>query len=335
MMVMPLRDVCGSVRPYTSAAARRRPARGARIAAGRRWWGARSPIPRHHPDPDRAVHRPRLFALAYRLLGAASAAEDTVREAVERCAFTDPLTAATVEARLTAEVVNLCRTRLDVERARRGETWLPEPVPTAHGELGPLDSAAQRDLISLSTLTLLEQLSPSERAVFVLREAFEYAHREIADILDIPEAESQQLYRIARKCLHDNRIRPRPATEIGPVSERFLLAARAGDHTTVHQLLSADAIAISDDATAHSAGRDQVEPYLLELLTKRRPGTSISLEEINGVPAAVARSGRTVLLVAVPEIIRDQVSAVRIMTTPDKLTYLARGDGSTRGDGKI
>jgi RNA polymerase sigma-70 factor (ECF subfamily) len=274
------------------------------------------------------LHRPRLFALAYRLLGAASAAEETVRAAADRCESAELLGSAAVEARLTAEVVNLCRLRLDSEQAGRSGQWLPEPVPTAHGELGSLDSAEQRELVSLPTLTLLEHLSPAERAVFVLREAFGYAHPEIADILGLAEAESQRLYRIARRYVRGDRIRARTSAEqVRPVIERFLTAVGAGDRATVQRLLSADAVAVSDDAgAARLVGREQVARHLLGLLTAS--GASISFEEVNGVTAAVVRDAGAVLLVAVPEIAGDRVSAVRIVVDPDKLAYLARTGGA-------
>src|SRR5260221_7433905 len=148
--------------------------------------------------------RPRLFGLAYRLLGSASDAEDAVQDAFLRWNAADQDSVVAPSAWLTTVVTNLCRNRLASAPARRERyvgTWLPEPVLTSDGTLGPLEAAEQRDSVSLALLTLLEQLTPPERAVFVLRESFGYSHREIAGILGMSEAGCRQLHRRARQRL--------------------------------------------------------------------------------------------------------------------------------------
>jgi len=121
-------------------------------------------------------HRTKLFGLAYRMLGSAEEAEDVVQDTFLRWHQ-----ASTVEspwAWLAKVATNLCVNRLTSARARRESyagSWLPEPVLTAGGALGPLDSAEQREFVSLAFLVLLERLNPVERAVFVLREAFDYS----------------------------------------------------------------------------------------------------------------------------------------------------------------
>ncbi|WP_235210919.1 sigma-70 family RNA polymerase sigma factor [Nocardia brasiliensis] len=119
-------------------------------------------------------HRPRLFALAYRMLGSAAEAEDAVQETYLRWDAAERSEIRSAEAWLTTVLVNQCRTWLVSARARR-ETyvgpWIPEPVPTARGELGPLETVEERELVSLALLTAMERLTPVERAVFVLREA--------------------------------------------------------------------------------------------------------------------------------------------------------------------
>jgi RNA polymerase sigma-70 factor (ECF subfamily) len=122
------------------------------------------------------AQRRRLLGLAYRLLGAASDAEDVVQDAYLRWSAADPDSVHDPTAWLTT-VVNLCRNRLTSARARRERyvgTWLLEPVLTGDETLGPLETAEQRDSVSLALLTLLEQLTPRERAVFVLHESFGY-----------------------------------------------------------------------------------------------------------------------------------------------------------------
>ncbi|MFB6938557.1 sigma-70 family RNA polymerase sigma factor [Streptomyces chartreusis] len=146
------------------------------------------------------THRPRLFGLAYRMLGSAHEAEDTVQDAYLRFSGADRGAIEHPAAWLARVVTNLCLTRLTSARARREQyvgPWLPEPVITSDGTLGPLESAEQRDAVSLAMLVLLERLTPTERAVYVLREAFAYGHREIAEVLELTEANCRQLYRRA------------------------------------------------------------------------------------------------------------------------------------------
>ena len=134
--------------------------------------------------------RPRLEAIAYRMLGSASEAEDAVQEAFLRWQSADVDRIEVPEAWLTKVVTNLCLNQLTSARARR-ETyvghWLPEPLLAGDPMLGPADTAEQRESVSYAVLTLMERLSPNERAVYMLREAFDYPHREIAEILVISQ----------------------------------------------------------------------------------------------------------------------------------------------------
>ncbi|HEY9335629.1 MAG TPA: sigma factor, partial [Kribbella sp.] len=127
--------------------------------------------------------RGRLEAIAYRMLGSASEAEDAVQETFLRWQAADLTRIEVPEAWLTKVLTNLCLNQLASARARR-ETyvgqWLPEPLLDGDPMLGPADTAEQRESVSYAVLTLMERLSPNERAVYVLREAFDYAHREIA-----------------------------------------------------------------------------------------------------------------------------------------------------------
>ncbi|MEO3930132.1 sigma-70 family RNA polymerase sigma factor [Micromonosporaceae bacterium B7E4] len=134
------------------------------------------------------ANRRRLFGVAYRLLGEASEAEDVVQDAYLRWERSDSVVSP--EAWLTRVVTNLCLDRLTSARAQRERyvgPWLPEPVLTGGGALDPLETVEQRELLSLGMLVLLERLTPPERAVFVLREAFGHGHREIAEILEVNE----------------------------------------------------------------------------------------------------------------------------------------------------
>ncbi|MDX2296633.1 MULTISPECIES: sigma-70 family RNA polymerase sigma factor [Streptomyces] len=198
--------------------------------------------------------RNRLASLAYRLLGSATDAEDAVQDAFLHWQAADRHRIKVPEAWLTKVVTNLCLDRLRSAQARRERTagaWLPEPLLDGDPMLGPADTFVQRESVSLAVLTLMERLSPLERAVYVLREAFSYSHAEIAGILDISESASQQhLHRARRRVTAERR---RGADEVDPASarkvvEEFLAAASSGRTDRLVALLTDDATAISDGA---------------------------------------------------------------------------------------
>src|SRR3982751_5150607 len=184
-------------------------------------------------DVDRfELSRPRLEAIAYRLLGSADEAEDVVQETFLRWQAADVDRVEVPEAWLTKVLTNLCLNQLTSARARRetyvGE-WLPEPPLARDPMLGPADTAEQRESVSYAVLALLERLSPNERAVYVLREAFGYTHREIADILDITEAASQQIFHRAKRHVADGRARAEvDRAAARRIVEEFLAAATSG-----------------------------------------------------------------------------------------------------------
>ncbi|MET8428247.1 RNA polymerase sigma-70 factor [Nocardia sp. NPDC004860] len=280
-------------------------------------------------------HRPRLFALAYRMLGSAAEAEDAVQETYLRWDGTDRAGIRSAEAWLTTILVNLCRTWLDSARARR-ETyvgpWLPEPVPTGHGELGPLESAEQRELVSIAFLTLAERLSPTERAVFVLREAFGYAHREIADMLELTEANAQQVYRRATHRVHEERPRFEPApAHARELVEKFLSAAQSGDLAALEAMFTADIVAVADGgAKVHAAkrpivGAANVARYLVGLF-KKMPGLTFTVEEVNAAPTFVARLAGSVMGTVSADFDGPSMASLQLVVNPDKLAYLVRAE---------
>nr|WP_198428688.1 RNA polymerase sigma-70 factor [Nocardia bovistercoris] len=283
------------------------------------------------------AHRGRLFALAYRMLGSATEAEDAVQEVYLRWDGTDRAVIGSAEAWLTTAVVNLCRTWLVSARARR-ETyvgpWLPEPVPTARGELGPLETVEEREQVSLALLATLERLGPVERAVFVLREAFGYAHREIADMLAISESLSQQSFRRATQRVRADA----PRFEVDPgraaaLLERFLNAARSGDIAALEKMLAADATATADGGDRINAARKpvlgarRVARYLAGLFRFATPEMRVETREINGAPAMVVWLDRTPVVVVDVRCSAEVVTSLRLIVNPDKLAYLGRVGG--------
>ena len=184
--------------------------------------------------------RPRLEAIAYRLLGSAAEAEDAAQETFLRWQAADREQVRVPAAWLTRVLTNLCLTQLQSARARRevyvGQ-WLPEPLLDGDPMLGPADTVEQRESVSTAVLVLMERLTPTERAVYVLREAFSYSHAEIAEMLDITEASSQQVLHRAKQHLAGERVRTEvDRADARQVVEEFLAAATttAGLPLAVH-----------------------------------------------------------------------------------------------------
>ncbi|MFH9890257.1 RNA polymerase sigma factor SigJ [Streptomyces luteogriseus] len=295
-------------------------------------------------DVDRfEAFRPRLEAVAYRLLGSASEAEDAVQETFLRWQGADVDRIEVPEAWLTKVLTNLCLNQLTSARARR-ETyvgqWLPEPLLAGDPMLGPADTAEQRESVSYAVLVLLERLSPNERAVYVLREAFDYPHREIAEILDITEASSQQILHRAKKHVADGRARTR--TEIDEAAARriideFLAAAASGRTEPLVQLLTGDAIAVGDGGGKVPARARAFEGALAVAKFMRglfKPSAAkralvggspvVYAWSANGDPAVVVVLDGRVIGVMCLEVAADGIVAFRNQVNPDKLERATR-----------
>ncbi|MFD7628391.1 RNA polymerase sigma factor SigJ [Streptomyces sp. NPDC059851] len=280
--------------------------------------------------------RGRLEAIAYRLLGSASEAEDAVQETFLRWQGADVERIEVPEAWLTKVLTNLCLNQLTSARVRR-ETyvgqWLPEPLLDGDPMLGPADTAEQRESVSYAVLTLMERLSPNERAVYVLREAFDYPHREIAEILDITEASSQQIFHRAKRHVAEGKAR----TEIDRAAarrivEEFLAAATSGKTEPLVQLLTSDAIAIGDGGGKVPARAKAFEGALAVAKFMRglfKPtaakraivggSAEIHMATANGGPAVVAVVDGRVVGVMCPEVTADGIAVFRSQVNPDKL----------------
>lgn len=293
-------------------------------------------------DVDRfEAARPRLGAIAYRLLGSASEAEDAVQETFLRWQAADIDRVEVPEAWLTKVLTNLCLNQLTSARARR-ETyvgqWLPEPVLAGDPMLGPADTAEQRESVSYAVLALLERLSPSERAVYVLREAFAYPHREIAEILDITEAAAQQIFHRAKKHIADGRAR----TEVDEAAARrivdeFLAAATSGRTEPLVRLLTQDAISVGDGGGKVPARAKAFEGALAVAKFMRglfKPGKAkrdlvggspdVYATTANGDPALVVVLDGRVIGVMCLEITAGGIAAFRNQVNPDKLERATR-----------
>ncbi len=281
------------------------------------------------------THRPALMGVAYRMLGRVADAEDVVQEAWLRWSATDR-----GEVREPRGYLVRVTTRLAIDRLRqvkaRGETyvgpWLPEPYVTDFGDTVPdtADRAVLADTVSLAVLVVLESLSPLERAVFVLREAFGYPYAEIAAMLDRGEPAVRQLAVRARQHVEERR----PRYDVDPaqrrdLTERFLAAAEQGDLEGLMSLLAPDVRLVGDSGGKSKAPlrvletADKVGRFLLGAARKGIPDPSFRFLELNGGPALLVLSGGKPDAVFQLEVLDGHIQSVYIVRNPDKLRSLA------------
>jgi RNA polymerase sigma-70 factor (TIGR02957 family) len=280
--------------------------------------------------------RPAAFAIAYRMLGSVSEAEDVVQEAFLRLhrMLREGERVESLRAYLSTVVTRLCIDQLRSARARReryvGE-WLPEPL-LASDEADPARHAEVADSLSLAFLVLLESLSPEQRAAFLLREVFDYPYEEIARIVGKSEDNTRQLVTRARRQVQEGRPRFEASRERRELlARRFFAAAVDGELEALEELLAHDVVLHGDGggkapALAHPVhGRAKVARTLLAWFraAARIGGVSLQAAEVNGQPGALLLDpeGRLVTVLSV-DVADGQVQAIRSIVNPDKLRHL-------------
>lgn len=273
--------------------------------------------------------RPLLFSIAYRMLGSVMEAEDAIQETYLRYMATDIEAIQSPKAFLSTVVTRLCLDQLKSARMKREEyvgPWLPEPLLTADA---PDELLARHESISMAFLLLLETLSPVERAVFLLREVFDYDYDAIAQIVGKSEANCRQLHSRAKKHIHRGRHRFTPSPqEQQQLVGKLLAAMQGGDSDAFAALLAEDVEMRSDGggkaaaATHPLVGRETVMRFLLGIYNRRPPNTTAEFTEVNGAPALVVRVDGKIENVMSFEITGAGVSAIRIVRNPEKLRHL-------------
>jgi RNA polymerase sigma-70 factor, ECF subfamily len=276
--------------------------------------------------------RPLLFAIAYRLLGGVSEAEDAVQEAWVRYAASNTQPRSP-RAYLAAVVTRICINVLRSARARREEyvgEWFPEPL-LEDPYTDPERAAELADSVSMATLLLLERLSPLERAVFVLREVFGFGFHDIASTVGRSEAACRQLAVRARRHMAAGRPRFEADRRVREeLASAFCEALETGDVDGLRELLAADVQLISDSGgkaptLPHSVvGAENVTRLLAAVAPQfAQIGLVIGRQEINGQSGAIVRDRRgLVLAVMVLDIVDGQIQTVRSVINPDKLAHL-------------
>jgi len=235
--------------------------------------------------------RPRLFGIAYRMLGSVSEAEDIVQDTWLRWQGTDrdavlnpPAFLATITTRLSMNLAQSAHSRHETYIG----PWLPDPIDTgADPELG----AERGEALEYAVLLLLEKLTPAERAAYVLREAFDYPYPLIADIVQSTEPATRKLVSRARKHLAAERRRPAPAPEHRRLLSAFLTAAQSGDVVSLEKLFAADVVSYSDGGGVKLAaripviGRERVAKFVAAFSSHFWTDADLRWVEANGHPA--------------------------------------------------
>ena len=289
-------------------------------------------------------HRRLLFTVAYQMLGSVADAEDAVQDAWLRWSATDRAGVADPRAYLVQIATRLALDRLNSARSRR-ETyvgpWLPEPLLTGAAAIAvasapsapePPEAAELGEQVSLAVLVVLETLSPTERAVFVLREVFGMTVAEVAAAVNRSEPAVRQLAHRAREHVHARR--PRFDTDARTqrqVTEQFFAACAGGDVDALLATLAPDVLLTSDGggkvkaALRPIAGADKVSRFVVAIAAAGLaiPGLRTEVTEVNGQAGIVGWIGTDPLMAICPVVADGRIEQVLIMVNPDKLAGLA------------
>jgi RNA polymerase sigma-70 factor (ECF subfamily) len=286
------------------------------------------------PTDTFQTHRPRLFALAYRLLGSRSDAEDIVQDAWLRWQGADTAAIRDPEGWLVTATTRLGLDRLRAMRNARVQyvgPWLPEPLEIAL-DPDPLHDPAQRhalaDEVSVAFLALLEQLKPDERAAFLLKDVFDYDYPEIAPLLEHSPANCRQLVHRARQRLQAGK----PRFDVSPAQHRDLLtrfmeASQRGDQAAILSLLHANAEMVSDGGGRVTAairpllGAERIA-RLYWAIARRNGAHPARIGYVNGEPAILRFQGAHLHSITLVSIDGERIAQVLSVLNPEKLTAL-------------
>ncbi|QHS53081.1 RNA polymerase sigma-70 factor [Edaphobacter sp. 12200R-103] len=274
--------------------------------------------------------RPRLFGIAYRMLGSAAEAEDITQDVWLRWQATDRSVVENPPAFLATITTRMCINFAQSARSRREiyvGPWLPEPVDTSSD---PLLGAERGEALELAVLLLLEKLSPTERAAYVLREAFDYSYRQIADILQMEEPNIRQLVSRARKHISNGRRTPVSSDEQRRLLEIFIDAAQKGDISALEDLFAEDVVSYSDGggvirtaARALISGRERVAKFITAFASHFWAGVSLRWLNVNGqISVLISHGGMPATMVMI-DASAEGIHQVMWIMRPSKLTAVS------------
>ncbi|MFD3453932.1 RNA polymerase sigma-70 factor [Streptomyces sp. NPDC058691] len=270
-----------------------------------------------------------MFGIAYRILGSASDAEDIIQEAWIRWQTYDRSKVENPQAFLATTVTRLAINVLQSARVRR-ETyvgpWLPEPVDTTSD---PALGAVNGEALEVAVLMLLEKLTPTERAAYVLREAFDYPYEQIAEIIDQTQANTRQLVSRARKHLAAEKRSSVESAEHQRFLTAFVAAAQDGNVAVLEQLFAADVVSYSDGGGVVRAskfpvvGPHRVARYYHAFADRFWIGVTVDPMEVNGRPGVRLSRDGTVFAVLTVSVTAEGIDRLLWMMNPSKLTAVA------------
>jgi RNA polymerase sigma-70 factor (ECF subfamily) len=276
-------------------------------------------------------YRPYMFAIAYRMLGSVMDAEDMVQEAFLRWQKTPLDTVSSPKSFLATIITRLCLDYLRSARVQREEylgPWLPEPllVDTAVSGEGAITLS---ESISIAFLTLLENLSPNERAAFLLHDVFDYGYGDLAQMMDKSEAACRQLVRRARQHLHTNRPRFTTSLEASKqLTAEFFQACLNGELSKLLSLLAEDVVEWSDGGGQVFAarkpvfGRDKVARFMIGIARQAPQNSVPRFGIINGQPGMIVYVDGRPVIVGVLDIVDNRIQTIYNIVNPDKLRHL-------------
>ncbi|WP_458116221.1 RNA polymerase sigma-70 factor [Arthrobacter sp. D2-10] len=281
-------------------------------------------------------HRSLLFTIAYEITGTATDAEDVLQDSFLRWTDVDAATVQNPRAYLAKTVTRQALNSLRTAQRRREDyvgPWLPEPIVVAPDVA---DNAVLSESLSFAMLVVLETLSPDERAVFVLREVFDFPYAEIAEATGKTHAAVRQI--ASRAKAHVRARQPRfdvDAQRQKAVSDRFLTALLGGDMQSLMDVLAPGAVLLSDGGGKVSAARkpvvgaDNIARFLLGIAKTPVPEMRVEATLLNGMPALVVFSGTRIDVVALIQSSNDCVTGVYLVRNPDKLGAASSAAGFT------
>lgn len=276
------------------------------------------------------AHRGQLFGIAYRMLGSVAEADDLVQETWLRWQKQDLEKVSSPKAWLISTITRLCIDQLRSARRQREEyygVWLPEPL-VENAPASPENSAMLAESLTMAFMLLLETLDPVERAVFVLREVFDYDYADIAAIVGKSEANCRQIVRRSKLQLATPPVTTTPNEAARRVVEKFMAAAAGGEVRDLLALLTADATLYSDGGgRVSAAGRpihsaDHISRFFVGIRNRQPTAVTLRFVAINGRPGVLMSSGGHIFNAVSFDLDGERVRAIYIVRNPEKLKHL-------------
>jgi RNA polymerase sigma-70 factor, ECF subfamily len=291
------------------------------------------------PEPEKEAmnqfesFRPMMFSIAYRMLGSVTEAEDILQNAYLRYRSIPPGSIVSPKAFLSTVVTRLCLNQLQAARVQRESylgPWLPEPLLTDDDPGSPTSQAEKLESISMAFLVLLERLTPVERAVFLLREVFDYPYPDIAEIVGKDEVSCRQILSRAKKFITAQRPRFTPSSEHHhQLMQQFLEATEEGDLDGLTQLLTSDVTLQTDGggrvrgaATRVVHGQEAVAQFVIASQRFIEGAFTTEIAEVNGEPAILLRVDGHPFSVVSVTIDQQHIQEIRVIANPEKLKHL-------------